>query len=282
MTYDEQIAVASQYRAINGPPTPFGSNCRLTPFVSWAPLSHGGSTLFNVAILIMAMLKSVDQRAQQSRTNYLAYRNSMIYIAITTAASVTVLVVQSLGSDHQMVKQAILPFSTLITATMGARVFLNAKLAKATSQQTQDIRLTATPLGRLALHLTDKVAHFDPGSGQDSTPISLNVKLSENPYTTFPSPPHPTSAIDSPPKGVHARLPQNPYTLFPSPPSSVLTSGINLPSPRTPPTRFLPAIVFPTPPGKRGSPISFKSKFSLPPLVKGNRDARSVQESGWK
>ncbi|KAF9467043.1 hypothetical protein BDZ94DRAFT_1211400 [Collybia nuda] len=278
------IAVASQYRAINGPPTPFGSNCGTAPFVSWAPISHASSVVFNVAILIMGTLKFVDQGTQQSRINYLAYRNSMIYIAITTATSVAVLVVQSLDSDYQVTKRAMLPYSTLITATMGSRVFLNLKLSKAMSGTARDNHLTTTPpRGPTPDDDTHKAVHFTPSPNQGNDPTPLDVKLKGNPYTTFPSPPFRTSRLDSPsqvpPKSLAPRPPQNPYTSFPSPPLNGSTSDLSYSSPKLSGTGSLSSMVFASP-GKHGSPASFKSKFSLPDLGRRKKNTYE-QQSGW-
>jgi hypothetical protein len=277
--------VASQYRATNGPPTRFGSNCRLTPFVYWAPLSHAGSALFNAVILVMAMSKFIDQRAQQSRIGYLAYRNSILYIAIATATSVAVLVVQSLNADHQMIKQAALPYSTLITATMGARVFLNLRLSNPT-QNTQDYHLTVTPptdARQGTVHDSDKVGYITPVPGETDIPNLLGAKPAQHSYTSFPSPRYPTSTFALPAKIPQVKLPQSLHRIFPSPPPHGSTSDVSFSSPSTPPTESLPSMVFATPsgsPGKYGSPASFKSKLSLPITGKGKKEIQAL-ESGW-
>ncbi|KAG6916161.1 hypothetical protein DXG01_008175 [Tephrocybe rancida] len=124
-----KIAVGSQLRATNGAATPFGSNCQVQSFVFWTPLSHGLSFLFNLTILVFMVMKVREKRGQPSRTLRAAYTDSMILIAIATGASATILIIHSLGPDYQLVKQISMPFCTLITATMGARVFIILRIA---------------------------------------------------------------------------------------------------------------------------------------------------------
>ncbi|KAF5376512.1 hypothetical protein D9615_008577 [Tricholomella constricta] len=199
------IAVSSQYRARNGPPTPFGSNCRILPFPSWAPLSHASSALFNAAVLVLMLRKSIEHGAQKSSISSVAFRNSVSPMAIATGASVTVMVIHALAPEHQLAKQLVLPFSTLITATMGARVFLAHRLSRAPSPRVQQSALgfhhsTGYRSGSDGANTT---VHYNPKSrpgevayvlGTASPRVvystdTLETKGTSNPYTTFPSPP---------------------------------------------------------------------------------------------
>ena len=121
-----QIIVASHYRAINGPPTPFGSNCQMEPIVSWAPICNASSVLFDMVILILTLWKVGSNHG--SRVGYLIYRDSVVYFLFTAVTNTVVLVIQSLGSSWALTKPAVLPFSTVITAAMGVRVYLNLRL----------------------------------------------------------------------------------------------------------------------------------------------------------
>ena len=58
--------MASQYSAITGPPTPFGSNCQMQPIVSWAPISYASSVGFDVVVLLLTILKLNQGRFAQS------------------------------------------------------------------------------------------------------------------------------------------------------------------------------------------------------------------------
>ncbi|KAJ6566266.1 hypothetical protein B0H19DRAFT_708164 [Mycena capillaripes] len=100
------IAVASQYHATTGPPTPFGSNCQMKPIVSWAPISYASSS---------AVSKQI-------------YRDNLLYFLITAATNITVLSIQALDDSFALVKPTAVPFSTVITVTMAQRVYLNLKL----------------------------------------------------------------------------------------------------------------------------------------------------------
>ncbi|KAF8519835.1 hypothetical protein JB92DRAFT_2786475 [Gautieria morchelliformis] len=121
------IAVASQYRIQTGPPTPFGSNCQIQPIVAWAPICNASSVLFDLVILILTISRIGHQRG--SRVRYLIYRDGLIYFLFTTVMNIVVLVIQALGPSWALTKAAVLPFSTIITATMGVRVFLNLRLS---------------------------------------------------------------------------------------------------------------------------------------------------------
>ncbi|KAF8063157.1 hypothetical protein FPV67DRAFT_231035 [Lyophyllum atratum] len=245
LTVVSWIAVVSQYRAMDGPPTPFGSNCQLLPFVAWSSLGYAASCLFNAVILVLMVLKFTEQRDQQSKIVYMAYRDSLSHVAISTAASVTFLIIQLLGPDYQLAKQVVLPFSTMVTATMGARVFLTLRLSRSGSSTTS--RTVSEP--HISQHGTMKVsAQFKPYNGTDKVayvqgtaspaiapktqPLEPDHTLS--PYTpstplsyssASPSPRPSPRALPVPPtsklpSAISTNLPQNPYTTFPPPPPS--------------------------------------------------------------
>jgi hypothetical protein len=73
-------------------------------------------------------LKIKANRAGTSRLGYLIYRDSLLYFTFTTVTNIVVFAIQSLGSSHSLLKPNAVPFSTLVTVTMGSRVFLNLKL----------------------------------------------------------------------------------------------------------------------------------------------------------
>jgi hypothetical protein len=124
-----QIAVATQYEAITGPPTAFGSNCQMLPIVSWAPTSFASSVAFDSVVLILTLSKlHGNLAAAKSRVGRQIYQDNLVYFVLTTATNITVLTIQALGSEYDMIKPTAVPFSTLMTTTMGARVFLNLRL----------------------------------------------------------------------------------------------------------------------------------------------------------
>lgn len=249
------IAVASQYRAMNGPPTPFGSNCQLLPFVTWAPLSHASSFVFNSTILILMVLKFSEQYNQQSKVAFLAYRHSLAHVTIVTATSVTFLIIQLLAPEYKLSKQVALPFSTLVMATIGARVFLSLRLSRSGPPNgSRPVPENYMPSIKTFVQFrsndgTDKVAH---GVGRASPLVAPKTDFVDskdilNPY--IPSPPRvplsASSASSSPElsrevlpslpedfqsspiikpaatgPAIAPDLPQNPYTTFPPPPPS--------------------------------------------------------------
>jgi len=110
--------VISQDRTETGPPAPFGSNCHMRPLVSWAPIASASSVAFDAVVLLLAVFKSSSPAA------YATYRDSKVCFFITTVANVAVLVIQVLGPSFDHIKPIVTVISTLITAMMGARVYL--------------------------------------------------------------------------------------------------------------------------------------------------------------
>ena len=64
----------------------------------------------------------------QSRTGKQIYRDALVYFSLTAVTNITVLSIEALGPRYDMIKPAAIPFSTVMTVTMGTRVFLNLKL----------------------------------------------------------------------------------------------------------------------------------------------------------
>lgn len=123
------IAAATQFRAINGPPTPYLSNCQPLPIVAWAPISYSSSVAFDTIVLIFTLFKLHGNLATtKSKVGKQIYRDNLGYFLLTTVTNITVLSIQALGPQHALLKPTAVPFSTLMTVTMGSRVFLNLKL----------------------------------------------------------------------------------------------------------------------------------------------------------
>jgi len=59
---------------------------------------------------------------------YLIFWDSLIYFLLTTITNLILFFLQYLGRDWNNIKRSSLPFSMLITTTMGCRLFLNLKL----------------------------------------------------------------------------------------------------------------------------------------------------------
>ncbi|KAI0330629.1 hypothetical protein GY45DRAFT_725421 [Cubamyces sp. BRFM 1775] len=128
------IAVATQYNAATGPPTPLGSNCIMHPIASWAPLSFGSSVLFDTTILVLTLAKLPRNLTQKSSVGSQIFRDTLLYFTLTTTTNIVVLSIQALGSSHAMLKPTAVPFSTVMIVTMGSRVYLNLKLLHQRSQ----------------------------------------------------------------------------------------------------------------------------------------------------
>lgn len=184
-------AVASQYQATTGPHTPFGSNCQMLPIVAWAPISYASSVAFDAVILLLTIFKLNTNRATASKVGYLIYRDSLMYFFFTAVTNITVLVIQALDSSFDLVKPTAVPFSTLITATMGARVFLNLKLFnQRQANANQGLPFSASMSSSRGDRSINK-----PPSTPTPTPFvrpvqayELNSPKSEAPFSTYAPP----------------------------------------------------------------------------------------------
>lgn len=123
------IAVAVQYHAITGPPTPFGSNCQMQPIVSWAPISYASSVGFDIIVLLLTLFKlNPRTNVTHSAIARQISTDNVAYFLLTTVTNIAVLSIQALGEDHALIKPTAVPFSTVVTVAMAQRVYLNLKL----------------------------------------------------------------------------------------------------------------------------------------------------------
>lgn len=124
-----QVAVASRSRMATGPPTPFLTNCQLRHSATWAPLSYASSVAFNSCVLLFTLSKLHDNLIT-SKTSFekQVYKDNLLYLILLTTTDVIVLVIQGLKNQNfDRIRPAATPFSTLMTVTMGTRVFLNLR-----------------------------------------------------------------------------------------------------------------------------------------------------------
>ncbi|EIN08724.1 hypothetical protein PUNSTDRAFT_143460 [Punctularia strigosozonata HHB-11173 SS5] len=137
------VAVASQYSAVTGPATPFGSNCQMADIVSWAPISYASHVAFDVIILVLTVAKLTTNAGggfgahKQSAISRQIYRDNLFYFLATTATNITVLSIQALDDSYALIKPTAVPFSTVITVTMAQRVYLNLKLYHTRAQRVE-------------------------------------------------------------------------------------------------------------------------------------------------
>ncbi|KAH9487382.1 hypothetical protein JR316_0001457 [Psilocybe cubensis] len=122
------IAAGSQLRASQGPPTNFGSNCILHPVPSWQPLPFASSVLYDVVVLVLTLVKLRGDRIKAYSIGSQIRGDNVLYFVIVTATNIAALVINSLGPEHDDIKPVALPFPTLLTAAMGARVYINLRM----------------------------------------------------------------------------------------------------------------------------------------------------------
>lgn len=196
-----QTAVITQYHAVTGLSVPFGSNCQIPPGVPWAPISYSSSVTFDVAVLVLVFLKLIVRRAQQSDFEYRTHSRVLAFLLITTITTITVLMIQALGSDFDLAKRSSAPFVIIITVAMGSRVFVDLRLfvehrertnhglPYAANSSSQDRALSNVNYGKTVPYTTPPTAAVKSAIAQDT-------KKNLNPYTTFPSPPYSTSSFN--------------------------------------------------------------------------------------
>ena len=187
-----QIAVATQYRAIDGEHVFVGSNCEMLP-IAFAPLSCSSSVAFYAVILLLTISKLSTYRAEHSDIDFLIYRDCVGYFTITLVTNIPILVIQAMGPAYDLIKPAAIPFSILIMVTMGSRVFLNLNLFNA-RWELHDQSLPFTSYSSHATHQWGMVASMpvvvEPGTDRTNPQAH---------YTSIPSPPLSAEIFNPPP-----------------------------------------------------------------------------------
>lgn len=111
----------------------------MQPIVSWSPISFASSVAFDTVILLLTLAKMhTNLSTTSSPVGRQIYQDNLMYFIISTVTNVVVLVIQSLGAEHTVIKPTAVPFSTLMTVTMGSRVYLNLKLIHTRGHQRAD------------------------------------------------------------------------------------------------------------------------------------------------
>lgn len=163
----------------------------MDPIVSWAPISYASSVAFDAVVLAFTLFKIGSESRQQSRIGYVIYRDSLGYFLITAVTNITVLSIQALGSSHDLIKPTAVPFSTLITVTMGSRVFLNLRLF---NQRQERVNRGLPTTSQSSSHVTGNLTFNAPPPPTIALqPITGEKKV--DPYNTFPPPPMRTSGV---------------------------------------------------------------------------------------
>ena len=114
--------------------------------VSWAPISYASSVFFDTTILVLTLLKLRPALMAKSYVSRQIFRDTLLYFALTTVTNIVVLSIQSLGATHALLKPTAVPFSTVMTVTMGSRVYLNLKLLEQRRQAELDGLPVTVPL----------------------------------------------------------------------------------------------------------------------------------------
>jgi len=132
------IAVATQLRAHEGPPTAFGSNCILHPVPTWDPICLASSVAFDTTVLFLTLIKLRRDTMKSSTVGNQILKDNILYFVIVTVTNIVVLIIQSLpGEKYAFVKPVALPYPTLMTTAMGTRIYLNLRLYNLYKQRRQ-------------------------------------------------------------------------------------------------------------------------------------------------
>jgi hypothetical protein len=177
------IAVSTQYRAVVGPAVPLFSNCQMQPIPDWGNLSFISSVAFDVVILVLTLIKLPASITTHSKVGFIVYRDSLLYFICTALTNLMVLTIQTLpdsgGLQVTMLKPMVIPFSTVVTVTLGSRVFLNLRLYKK-----REMHGTAGSQ-------PDNSANGQMGTGSNRS-VTGNIRFSATvPTPLKPLPPHP-------------------------------------------------------------------------------------------
>jgi len=137
LTNIPQITVSTQFRGDTGPHTSILSNCQLHPEAPWSPMSYASSVAFDTCVFILTVAKFRGNfDAFKSKVSRQVYNDGLLYFFLQTATNIVVLSIQTQQhSSFNLIKPATVPFSTLMTVTMGTRVFLNLRLFNRRQEQ---------------------------------------------------------------------------------------------------------------------------------------------------
>ena len=157
-------------------------------------ISFASSVVFDSVVLGLTLAKlKPNMTVRQSNVARRIFRDTLLYFLITTVTNIVVLSIESLKNQKTLIKGATIPFSTLMTITMGSRVYLNLKLLEhrrrkelegiplSNSGLSSEAATRGTVTGRFAAFTQNE---FDPQDHQ-TTYIS-----STYPPTTAVSPEH--------------------------------------------------------------------------------------------
>lgn len=176
-----KIAVLTQYRAVVGAPTPFGSNCQLQPMVSWAPICFAMSVAFDSIMLILVIAKLPSRLSQKSRIAHIFYRDSLLYFLATTTTNIIIMAIVAQGDSFSYIKAVSIPWNTVITYAMGTRTYLHLKMSKEQEMTPSVARLLPSQYGGASLS-TQSQTHTIPSF---PTPRSPPVSAYPNPRKEF-------------------------------------------------------------------------------------------------
>lgn len=145
----------------------------LHPVATWAPISYASSVAFDTCVLVLTVAKLRFYgtfSTARSNVGRQVYNDNLLYFFLMTAANATVLSIQAQHNPRfDLIKPAAVPFSTLMTVTMGTRVFLNLRLFN----QRQQSNLTGN---QLQLSHQSSSSHSGPRQ-----PILFNTRITPSP-----------------------------------------------------------------------------------------------------
>ncbi len=142
-------------------------------------MSYASSVAFDTCVLVLTVAKFHGNfNAARSKVGRQVYNDNLLYFFLMTAANATVLSIQAQRNPRfDLIKPAAVPFSTLMTVTMGTRVFLNLRLFN--QRQQSSIASNQVPLPDRSNQSTSSHS----GSRQ---PILFNTGMTPSQFTGKP------------------------------------------------------------------------------------------------
>lgn len=133
-------------------------------------MSYASSVAFDTCVLVLTLAKFHGNfNAAKSKVGRQVYNDNLMYFFLMTATNITVTSIQAQRDPKfDLIKPAAVPFSTLMTVTMGTRVFLNLRLFN--QRQHQNLTANTLPLSAQG--------QYSSSNDSSGTPIRQPLVLS--------------------------------------------------------------------------------------------------------
>lgn len=145
-------------------------------------MSYASSVAFDTCVLVLTLARfRGSSGASKSKVGRQVYNDNLLYFFLMTAANIVVLSIQAQRDPKfDLIKPAAVPFSTIMTVSMGTRVFLNLRLFNQRQQNNMGNSLPLSAQGQY----TNPSSSLSSGPGRQPVVLGSGMKQygSQNPY----------------------------------------------------------------------------------------------------